>query len=244
MMSSEAGTPFATTRWTLVAAAGQDSSPEGRRALAELCGTYWYPLYAFVRHKGIQSAEAQDLVQAFFAELLQHDRLRLADPQRGRFRSFLLAALNHFLANQWRHEVALKRGGGVRTLPLDFSAGEERYGREPVHGWTAERLYERRWAITLLDRTLARLRQEYEADGKLELFEALKLHLGGGDERVPYDELAGRLGKSVGAVKVAAHRLRKRCGELLRDEIAETVSSPDEIDEELHALFRAVSLET
>jgi RNA polymerase sigma-70 factor (ECF subfamily) len=227
----------------MVAAAGEGSSPEGRRALAELCGAYWYPLYAFVRRKGLQPAEAQDLTQAFFAELLERDRLRLADQQRGRFRSFLLASLNHFIANQWRQAQTLKRGGGARPLSLDFIVGEERYGLEPTHEWTPERVFERRWAMTLLDSALARLRDEYASAGKVDLFDALKAHLGGDDERTPFAELAARLDSTENAVKVAAHRLRKRCREILREEIAETVASPDEIDDELQSLFRAVSAE-
>jgi RNA polymerase sigma-70 factor (ECF subfamily) len=240
-MSSGPAIPFATTRWTVVAAAGERSSPEGRRALAELCTAYWYPLYAFVRRKGWQPAEAQDLTQAFFAELLERDRLRMADQHRGRFRAFLMASLNHFIANQWRQAQALKRGGGLQPLSLDFASGERRYGLEPAHECTPERIFERRWAMTLLDQALARLREEYESAGKLPLFEALKAHLGGDDERLPYDELALRLDTSAGALRVAAHRLRQRCREILREEIAETVASPDQIDDELQALFRAVA---
>lgn len=240
-MSSGAPPPFATTRWTVVAAAGQGGSPESRRALTELCNTYWYPLYAYVRRRGLQPAEAQDMTQSFFAELLEKERIQFADQQRGRFRSFLLASLNHFLANQWREARALKRGGGVKPLSLDFSVGEDRYGREPAHELTPERVFERRWAVTLLDNTLTRLRDEYAAAGKLVLFEGLKTHLGGDDQRTPYEQLAQHLMSSASAIKVAAHRLRKRYRELLRLEIAETVASPDEIDEELRALFQAVS---
>ena len=240
-MSSHASGPFLTTRWTLVAAAGRDSSPEGRRALAELCTTYWYPLYAYVRRKGYRAEEAQDLAQSFFTELLEKDRLQLADQQRGRFRSFLLASLNNFLANQWRDANALKRGGGIQQLSLDFTIGEEKYGLEPAHQWTAERIFERRWAMTLLDNALARLKEEYVAAGKLSLYETLKPHLGGDDERTPYKELETQLELSTNAIKVAAYRLRMRCREILREEIAQTVAGEDEIESELQDLFRAVA---
>jgi RNA polymerase sigma-70 factor (ECF subfamily) len=240
-MSAGGSPPFVTTRWTVIATAGGSSSPEARRALTELCTAYWYPLYAYVRRKGMQPAEAQDLTQAFFTELLEKQRLQMADQQRGRFRSFLLASLNHFLANQWRQAHTLKRGGACQQLPLDFTTGEERYVQEPAHEQTPERIFERKWAVTLLDNTLSGLREEYAAAGKTRLFEVLKSHLGGSDERTPYDELARQLEMSAGALKVAAHRLRKRYRELLRQEIAETVASADEIEDELRALFLAVS---
>jgi RNA polymerase sigma-70 factor (ECF subfamily) len=182
-------------------------------------------------------------VQAFFTELLERDRLKRADQQRGRFRSFLLASLNHFLANHWRALRAEKRGGGTTRCSINFAQGEERYSLEPYHEWTAERVYERRWAITLLDNALSRLRAEYVAAGKEESFELLKLHLGGSDDRTPYEELARGSGMTAGALKVAAHRLRRRCREILREEIAETVASVDEVEGELQALFRAVSSE-
>ncbi len=238
-MTSNASPVFATTRWTLVAAAGRDSTPESRQALAELCEAYWYPLYAFVRRKGHQSAEAQDLTQSFFAELLEKERLQLADPTRGRFRSFLLASLQHFLANQTRHARAVKRGGDRQTLSFDFVQGEERYLHEPSHDLTPERIFERRWATALLDKTVARLRGEFVASDKLALFEQLAPHLGG-DTGASYDQIASQLGMTEGAVKVAVHRLRKRCRELLRAEIAQTVATSEDVEEELRTLFRAV----
>jgi DNA-directed RNA polymerase specialized sigma24 family protein len=240
-MTSSAPSPFATTRWTLIAAAGQSATPESRRALGELCASYWYPLYAYARRKGLQPAEAQDITQSFFAELLEKDRLQMADRQRGRFRSFLLASLNHFLANYWRQAQAQKRGGGLKAFSLDFADGENRYVLEPVDELTPERIFERRWAVTLLEHTLARLRAEYVAADKEQLFDKLKMHLGGDDLRTPYEQLAPEFNTTASALKVAAHRLRRRYRELLRDEIAETVSSPEEVDEELRALFQAVA---
>lgn len=239
-MSTGASPVFATTRWTLVAAAGRDSTPESRRALAELCEAYWYPLYAFVRRKGYQPAEAQDMTQSFFAEILEKDRLQLADQNRGRFRSFLLTSLQNFLNNQVRGERAAKRGGGRILFTLDFEQGEERYLCEPSHGLTPERIFERRWATELLDRTVERLRAEYVLTERAALFERLLPHLGG-DAGMAYEQLGSEVGMTAGAVKVAAHRLRKRCRELLRAEIGQTVASDGDIDEELHALFRAVA---
>ncbi len=228
---------FATTHWSLVAEAGGAASPAGRDALCALCELYWYPLYAFVRRKGYQPAEAQDLTQAFFAELLEKDRLQMADQSRGKFRSFLAGSMTNFLANQRRAVAARKRGGDRKILSIDFDDGETRYQREPVDAATPERIFARRWTMTLLDRALSRLRGEYESSGKPDLFEQLKLHLGGDSSAVAYDEIAAQLGMTPGAVKAAAHRLRKRCRHLLREEIAQTVADPADIDEELRELF-------
>ena len=230
---------FATTRWSLIAAIGETSSTESRDALASLCEMYWYPLYAYVRRKGHQAAEAQDLTQAFFAELLEKDRFQAADQERGRFRSFLLASLNNFIANQWRRANAQKRGGGNTLLSIDVESGEARYRGEPSHEMTAERIFERRWAMTLLDQTMSRLSDEYVRSDKTGLFEELKGHLGQGPA-APYREVAERLGMSETAVKVAAHRMRKRCGQILREEIFHTVNDPDAVDSELQQLFAAV----
>ena len=238
-MTSNAAPVFATTKWTLIATAGRDSTPESRQALAELCAAYWYPLYAFVRRKGNQPAEAQDLTQSFFAELLEKERLQLADQTRGRFRSFLLASLQHFLLNRARDARAAKRGGGKPLLTLDFVQGEERYRREPAHQLTAERIFERRWATELLEKTIVKLREEFASANKLAVFEQLAPHLGG-DQGASYEQIATQLGMTEGAIKVAMHRLRKRCRELLRSEIAQTVSTVDDVDEELRTLFRAV----
>ncbi len=231
---------FATTRWSLVAAAGRPTSPEAGRALEALCGAYWYPLYAHARRRGLDADLAQDRTQAFFARLLEKGDLAVADRARGRFRSFLLAAFEHFLANARDYDHAAIRGGGRPSLSLDFAAGESRLGLEPSHETTPERIFDRQWALTLLDRALARLRDEYHAAGKGPLFDALTPSLAG-DRGTPYVEVAARLGMTEGAVKVAAHRLRARGRDLVRDEIAQTVASPDEIDDELGQLFAALS---
>jgi RNA polymerase sigma-70 factor (ECF subfamily) len=237
---SEGRPEFATTHWSLVARAGGEATPARHEALAVLCERYWYPLYVYVRRRGQQPAEAQDLTQAFFAELLEKNRLRMADQQRGKFRSFLLSSLNHFLANVRRGTRSLKRGGGTTTLSLDFESGERRFLCEPAHELTAERAFERRWALTLLERALDKLRDEHTAAGKEALFEALKTRLGGDPEAATYGEIATSLEMTEGALKVAAHRMRRRCRELLRDEIAQTVAGPDEVDEELRDLFAAL----
>ncbi len=232
---------FASTRWTLVAAAGQRDSPESAAALASLCRLYWYPLYAYARRRLPTAEDAQDLTQDFFARLLEKDYLRQVDRTRGSFRSFLLTAFKHFLAKERDRAHAQKRGGGRSHLPLDFQVGERRYLLEPTHAADAEALYERRWALTLLEQTLAQLRDELTRAGKGRLFEALKATLTGEDAPRPYAELADELGVSAEAVKVTVHRLRRRYGELLRTEIAQTVSTPEEIEEELRSLFTALA---
>lgn len=236
----ESPRPFATTHWNLVAAAGRSSSPESERALAALCETYWYPLYAYVRRGGHDAHESQDLTQEFFARLLARRSLRTADRQRGKFRTFLLAALKNFLAGQWRKDQAHKRGGGKLPVSLDFASGESRYAHEPSHDLTPERVFERRWALTLLDRAISKLKDEFDSSGKTELFESLKGSLGGESAADSYDEIAARLNMTEGAVKTAAHRLRRRCRELLRAEIAQTVARDEDIDDELRELFSAV----
>lgn len=234
------GGQFATTRWSVVVAAGQSPSADAHQSLAALCEAYWYPLYAFVRRSGYSVEDAQDLTQAFFVELLEKGRLRAADPRRGKFRTFLLAAMKNFLANQWRAASAQKRGGAKGPLSLDFDDVERRYSREPGHNLTAEKIYDRRWAMALLEGVLGTLAREQAAAGKGDLFEGLKGFLGGDKNRVPYREIADRLAVTEGAVKVAVHRLRRRYRELLRSAIANTVSSPDEVEDELRALFAVV----
>jgi RNA polymerase sigma-70 factor (ECF subfamily) len=219
---------------------GEPVALSAREALAALCEAYWYPLYAFVRRRGFRPDEAADLTQSFFASLLERGSLGDADQSRGRFRNFLLGALDHFLANEWRREQAQKRGGGQVLLPLDFEAGEQRYLREPVGELTPEREFERRWALALLDQVLGRLRDEYLHAGKLELFEHLHDCLLGDASAVSYERIGARLGMSEGSVKVAAHRLRRRCRDLLRAEIAQTVASPDEVEDAVRHLFDAV----
>jgi RNA polymerase sigma-70 factor (ECF subfamily) len=230
---------FATTRWSLVVAAQHKADPQAHDALADLCRLYWYPLYAFIRRRGHDASDAEDLTQAFFARLLEKDALAAVTPTRGRFRSFLLSSCQHFLANERQRANALKRGGG-RVVLLDLTDAEVRYRREPAHQETPERLFERRWALALLARVLERLREEYEAGGKARLFDAIRGQLTG-DGTVPYSALGEDLGMSEGAVKTAVHRLRKRYGELLREEIGETVVAEAEIDEEIQALFQALA---
>jgi DNA-directed RNA polymerase specialized sigma24 family protein len=229
---------FATTRWTLIRAARDHSAPETRAALAALCAAYWYPLYAFVRRQGYDPDQAQDLTQGFFARLLEKDGLALADQARGRFRSFLLAACKHFLSNERDRERALKRGGGRPPVSIDVAVAEGCYGREPSHTETPERLFQRRWALSLLEHVLQRLRGEYETAGKGGLFGRLKGHLAGGGEA--HAQAAADLGMSEGAIKVAVHRLRHRYRDLLREEIAGTLDDPAAIDDEIRELFAAL----
>jgi RNA polymerase sigma-70 factor (ECF subfamily) len=230
---------FATTRWTLVRAAQDGAAPEARAALADLCAAYWYPLYAFIRRQGHDAEQSRDLTQELFARLLEKNGLAGVDRSKGRFRSFLLAACQHFLSNARDRARAQKRGGGRQLLPIDLAAGEQRYGCDPGHDETPERLFDRRWAMALLEQVLARLRQEHEDAGKGRLFAALKDHLTG-EGGPSHAELAAELGLSAGAVKVAVHRLRRRYRELLRDEIAHTVTGPAEVEDEVRDLFAAL----
>lgn len=229
---------FLTTRWSLVVAAQQRAAPTSREALADLSRLYWYPLYAYIRRRGHDAADAEDLTQAFFARLLEKDTLASVAPAKGRFRSFLLAACQHFLSNERERANALKRGGG-RVVSLDLADADGRYRREPDHDQTPERLFERRWALELLAQSVQHLRDEYAAKGKERLFEALKGQLTG-EGVASYAALAAELGKTESAIKTAVSRLRKRYGELLREQIAETVTSAEQIDEEIHALFQAL----
>ncbi len=229
---------FVTTRWSVVLSARGDTTG-APLALARLCTTYWYPLYAFVRRQGHGPHDAQDLTQEFFARLLEKGWLDGVDRERGRFRSFLLASMKHFLANEWDRAHALKRGGGTTLLRLDDETAEARYRKEPADHTTAEQLFDRRWALTILEQVLARLRSEMEASGKLPQFEALKFSLMG--EKTAYAEVARQLRMREGAVKVAVHRLRERYRALIRAEIAETVASTTEVEDELRHLFAALS---
>ncbi len=229
---------FASTRWSLVIAAGRKSKLESRRALEELCAAYWYPLYAFARRRLDDVHRAQDLTQAFFARLLEKNLLASAKQERGRFRAFLITAFKNFLANEHEKDRAAKRGGGRPMPPLDFQAGDQRYDLEPSHTWTPERLFERQWALTLLEQVLAALRKEYTALGKNKLFDRLKGQLTGED--VTYAALRDELDMSEGAIKTAAHRLRRRYRELLRREVAQTVSQEAEVNDEIQRLFKAL----
>lgn len=229
---------FATTRWSMILAAGGDAVG-AHAALSHLCEAYWYPLYAFIRRQGHRSDEAQDLTQEFLARLLAKGWLGGVDRDRGRFRAWLLVSVKHFLANEWDRAHAVKRGGRVMLVSFDEVAAEERYLAEPSDSEDPARLFDRRWAFTLLDRVLHRLSEEMATAGKLEIFEALKGVLTGGKAR--YAEIAIALQMSESAVKAAAHRLRERYRAILRAEIADTVSTSAEIDEELRHLFAALS---
>jgi RNA polymerase sigma factor (sigma-70 family) len=228
---------FATTHWSVVLTAGRTDTTRSHDALAKLCQTYWYPLYAYVRRRGYSPEDAQDLTQEFFARLLERRSLASADPNRGRFRSFMLGVMNHFLADEWHRAQAQKRGGGVKFLPLQFDTAETRYGHEPADNITPEQNYERRWALALLEEVLRLLAEEYKREGRAELFAELNPCLVGERAAQPYAELATRLGVNEGTVKSAVHRMRQRYRQLLRDEIAHTVAQPDEVDAELHHLF-------
>jgi RNA polymerase sigma-70 factor (ECF subfamily) len=232
---------FATTHWSVVVAAQGRSAPQAREALAALCRTYWYPLYVFIRRQGHAAEEAQDLTQEFFARLLEKDFLDDVDQAKGKFRTFLLACCRHFLANERDRARAQKRGAGRQLLSLDFTAAEKRYRLEPAHIDTPEKLFERRWALSLLDAVLARLRDEMVQSRKEKLFEALKGFLTGEDRATPYRQAAAQLGMSEGAVKVAVHRLRQRYRELLEDEIGRTLNEPELVAEEIRNLFAALA---
>ena len=219
---------FPTTRWTLVVAAGDPHRKEARSALVALCENYWYPLYAYLRRRGYPADQAQDLTQEFFIRVLEGRYLDRADPEKGRFRSFLLTSLKFFVADEADRDRAHKRGGGM-VVPLEFSSAEERYQREPADDETPERIFERRWALSVLDRVVERLRNEFVQHGRSEHFERLKVLLLGQSD-APYAALAREMSTSEGALKVAIHRLRKRYRELFRQEIADTVSDPAEVE--------------
>jgi len=232
---------FCPTHWTVVLAVAGADSVAARDALEKLCRAYWPPIYAFIRRQGHNPHDAQDLTQGFFARLLEKNSFAEADRAKGRFRSFLLGALKHFLANEWDKANALKRGGGQTLIPIDVASVETTCGFEPADHATADKAFERRWALTLLDQVLRRLRQEYSDSGKEKMFEQLKQTLTEASRSVPYAEIAARLDTTEGAVKVAVHRLRQRYRELLRAEIASTVASPAEVEDELRNLFAALA---
>lgn len=231
---------FRTTHWSVVLAAGEQESGDSQAALEGLCRAYWYPLYAHVRRRGHQAHEAQDLTQAFFERLLERSFLRTVDRNKGRFRTFLLTALDHFLAKEWRRGQARKRGGGQRLISLDDHSVEERYALEPAHEETPERLFQRRWALTLLERAMDRLGAESDAPAKAALFEIARPLIGGDRAELPHASLAARLGIAESAFNLGLHRLRRRYGELIREEIAQTVASPTEVDDELRHLVQYI----
>jgi len=241
MFESPSSARFPTTCWSRVARAGNPSDPQAGAALEGLCRDYWYPLYAFVRRRGFDADLARDLVQGFLADLLERRDLAGVDRDRGRFRSFLRSACAHFLAHHREHDRALKRGGGHRVISIDLPEAEGRYGREPARDLTAERLFERRWTLDLLGHVLARMEGEAAQAGKGELFAHLRPILEGDDRSLSYREIGTALGLSVGAIKVAAHRLRARYREVLREEVGRTVADLGEVDAELRDLIASLS---
>ena len=228
---------FATTQWSMVRAVGSADSQAAKSALEELCQIYWYPLYAYVRHQGHQPQTAADLTQAFFADLLSRDDLQRVDPSLGKFRSFLIASLKHFLLNEWDKQQAQKRGGGKQVFSINFEDADSRYRNEPTHEQTSDRIFEKQWALTLLDRANQALSKEYENKGKAHQFEKLRIFLAGKSPDTTMAVVAGQLNMTEVAVKVAVHRMRQRFGELLRMEIEKTVEQPSDIDAEIQHLF-------
>jgi RNA polymerase sigma factor (sigma-70 family) len=224
----------------MVLSAGEGDEAASEKALSELCRVYWYPLYAYVRRRGYSAHDAEDLTQAFFLRLLEKRFLEGITAEGGRFRSFLLTALQRFVANEWDRERAQKRGGGIRPISLEGATPEERYLLEPVEYDTPEKLYDRRWALTLLENALARLESEFGRAGKSKIFEMLKPCITGEGSR-SYAELASSLGLSEGAIKVTVHRMRERFRALMQEVVAETVSEPQEIEEEMRFLAQAVA---
>jgi DNA-directed RNA polymerase specialized sigma24 family protein len=231
---------FPTTRWSQVAHAVNPAAPEAKAALAELCGAYWYPIYAFIRRKGNGPEQALDLTQGYFAHLLERGTVAAADPMRGRFRSFLLADCRHFLAHERERDAAARRGGRLAVVSINASDAEGQYQLEPTHEQTPERLFERDWALALLEGVVAVVRRDYEASGRGASFEVLKVVLEAGSSRASQADIAVRLGTTEAAAQVAVHRLRKRYREVLRATIAATVDDLAEVDDELNSLFAAL----
>lgn len=232
---------FATTHWSVVLAARTPSSPGYLRALGALCETYWYPVYAFLRRQGYSTHQAEDYTQGLFTKLIEKQGLRLVDSEQGRFRSYLLGALKHFLADEHDHDRAQKRGGGREILPMDFMDAETRYCYEPIHELSPEKLFQKSWALMLLERALKRLRDEAIKTKNERLFDQLKMYLTGDLSPGPYSVIARRLGMTEGAVKTAVHRFRVSYRRILREEISQTVSSQAEVEEELRDLFRILT---
>jgi RNA polymerase sigma-70 factor (ECF subfamily) len=241
MTDAAADPHFRTTRWSVVVAAGGAPASSVRKALATLCATYWYPLYSFARRRGADREAAADLVQGFFATLIEKDWAADADPARGRFRAFLITAFRRFCANEHRRDAAERRGGGRAILSLDFDDGETRFQAEGSPELEPERAFERRWALTALGRALDRTRREFGEGGRGALFAALVPYVGGAGETRPYAEIAARLGMTEGAVNVAVHRLRARYREAVRAEIRDTVADDAAVDDEIRHLMAAVA---
>lgn len=234
---------FATTQWSLVLEAGRRAEPKADAALETLCRAYWYPLYAYARRRGYAQGDATDLTQEFFSRLIEKSLLETADPDRGRFRTFLLTIFQRFLATEYERTQALKRGGGREVLSLDFDEGEMRYAQELVDGQTAEHIFERQWALTLLHRVVDQLQAEYVDRGKSELFDRCRTFLVSPSESSGYADTAKQLNMTEGALRVAVHRLRERYRELLRNEVAGTIADDQTVEDELNHLRRAIQNE-
>jgi RNA polymerase sigma factor (sigma-70 family) len=232
---------FVTTRWSVVLNAKNKAAPGSKESLESLCQTYWYPIYAFVRGMGHSPPDAQDLTQEFFVRLLTKDFLRLVTPDKGRFRTFLRMALKRFLANEWDRAHAQKRGGGATHLSFDTAVAEERLGREQSRVLAPDRMYDRSWALTLLDEATTRLENEYKIEGKTDWWHRLKPHLTAERGSIAYPEIAAALGLSEGAARVAVHRFRKRFRDVFRQTIADTVSAPEEVESELRLVLEILS---
>lgn len=232
---------FATTHWSVVLLAGGSTSPDAQAALAQLCQTYWYPLYAYARRRGHNEHDAKDLVQGFFAQLFEHQSIRRVARDRGKFRSFLLGSLNFFIADQRDLARAQKRGGGREIVSIDETDAEGRYGLEPVDERSPDQIFERRWAMTVLEQVLAVLEKEYRASNKAKLFGELRFFLLGDKSHGTYAEVGSRIGLSEAAVKMAVSRLRQRYRELFREVIAQTVAEPGDVEEEIRHLLAALA---
>lgn len=232
---------FATTHWSVVLAAGAGDSPPAHRALETLCTAYWFPIYVYVRRKGYGPDEAQDLTQEFFTQLIAKEHLRLADREKGRFRTFLLAMLDYFLAREWSRAHRQKRGGQFTFVSLDQQTPEERYRLEPAVSDTPEKIYLRRWALTVLEQAMNALERECQENGKGVLFGEVKELLSSDRDAPTYAELGRRLNLGEGALRMAVLRLRRRYGELLRHEVAQTVGQPEEVDEEMRLLLELIA---
>jgi RNA polymerase sigma-70 factor (ECF subfamily) len=232
---------FATTHWSVVLAARDADSTCAREALSRLCQTYWYPLYAYARRCGNSPHDAQDLTQAFFAQILEENWVAKSDPQRGRFRSFLLSSMRHFMVNEWKKENRQKRGGGQTILSLNDDSAENRYQLEPMEKRTPEVLFERGWALSLLDSVLAKLEAEYRSEGKSDWMEVMRPALTSERGSINYAEIAKQLALTETTARVAVHRLRQQYRKMLRAEVAHTVAAPEEVDEELRHLFKVLT---
>ena len=232
---------FHTTHWSIVTLAADVASPDSLAALEKLCRAYWFPLYAYVRRRGHDVEEARDLTQGFFAVLLEKNYVADADMRRGRFRTFLLSSLGHYLANEWNRATTQKRGGGVARFSLDALDAEERYRLEPADEASPERFYDRRWAEAVLAGVVAQLRREFEDTGRGQRFDDLKGHLLGDADALSYEELAARMGIGLTGVRSVVHRMRKRFAVLVRQEIAQTVTSPGEVEDEIRHLFQSLA---